>query len=203
MPTTIAGVLIIVMFVMPGFVASQVITFAYPRSEPGEGKLILEALTLSSLNYAFLSWLLILAYRHRWYEDSIGITVLAVGTLVLVPVLLGFCVVWISEAAWLNRVRIRFGMTNPVPTAWDSHFRRARPCWVMATLKNGILVAGLYGPNSAASSYPAPEDLYLEKLCRLSPSGEILGLEKNSAGGIIRMEEAYLLEFFDLELPPG
>ncbi len=60
------------------------------------------------------------------------------------------------------------------------------------------MIAGLYAGNSFASSFPAAEDLYLEKICRLSAQGEIEGIADFSRGGIIKMENVETLELFDI-----
>jgi hypothetical protein len=157
MPTTIGAVLVIVAFVIPGFIASRVLSSAYPRSEPAEGRLVL----------------------------------------LLTPVVIGLVLVKAIDTNWGRRFRHAFGIVHPVPKAWDYFFRQGTPCWIVATLKDGRIVAGLYGPNSFASSFPSEEDLYLEKLCKLSPQGKIEGVADFSIGGIIRMENVQLLELFD------
>jgi hypothetical protein len=64
-------------------------------------------------------------------------------------------------------------------------------------MKDGRVIAGLYGPNSFASSFPAPEDLYLEKMCKLSPQGKIEGIAEFSNGCIIQMDNIELLELVE------
>jgi hypothetical protein len=64
-------------------------------------------------------------------------------------------------------------------------------------MKNGKVVAGLCGNKSFASSFPADEDLYLEKVCTLSADGKMDGIVPNSMGAIIRMENVALIEFFE------
>ncbi|MGH9682828.1 MAG: DUF6338 family protein [Candidatus Acidiferrales bacterium] len=176
MPNTVMGVLVIVAFVIPGFISRQVISFAYPSNEPGEGRLVLEALALSSINYAALSWLLILTIDQHWYAKLAALVIVVLFILLVSPVALGLLFIWVSDSTWIQEIRVRFGMSDPVPKAWDSFFRRRTSCWVLATLKNGKLVGGLYGPNSSASSFPAEEDIYLEKLCRVSSAGRFEGV---------------------------
>ena len=65
-------------------------------------------------------------------------------------------------------------------------------------MRDGRVVAGLYGTKSFASSYPDEEDLYLQTLCALSPEGEITGIVEGSEGAILRMSEVSLLEFYSL-----
>ncbi|MGA8073745.1 MAG: DUF6338 family protein [Candidatus Acidiferrales bacterium] len=199
MPSTIGSVLVLVGFVIPGFITLWVWSLAYGRTEPSEGRLVLEGITLSCVNYGAWSWLLVWAWARSWIHSAVPAILLAAFILFVSPMILGVTTVWLSETIWVQRVRRRFGVSSPVPKAWDHYFRKSESCWVVATLKSGKLVAGLYGPNSAASSYPAEEDIYLERLCKLSASGKMEGLIENSRGGIIRMDEVQLIEFYDID----
>jgi hypothetical protein len=198
-PETLSSVLLVIAFVMPGFISSFVINLALPRQEPPEGRLILEGITLSSANHGLLSLLYILAWKLRWYEDATWLAVLAFGSLFIAPLLLGLGLSRFLDSYLFKEIRNKFGLAHPVPKAWDRFFRQGKPCWVVATLKDGVVVAGLYGHNSFASSFPAEEDIYLEKLCELSPEGKILRLSPRGLGAIIRMNEVSLLEFIELE----
>jgi hypothetical protein len=198
MPTSVSAVLVLIAFIMPGFIAGRVLSSAHSNSEASDGRLVLGAITWSCINYAVLSGLLVWAWSQKWYEHPLNLALLAFCTLFLSPVLIALATVKVIDTAWGRRVRVAFGMAHPVSKAWDAFFRRGIPCWILATLKGGRVIAGLYGGNSFASSFPAPEDLYLEKICRLSAEGEIEGLADFSRGGIIRMENVESLELFDI-----
>jgi hypothetical protein len=202
MPTSIQAVIVIVIFLMPGFVASRVISYTYPSSEPSDARLILTAITLSCFNYAILSWLLVLSWRKLWYQNTAFLVFLVLLTLLISPVLIGLGLVKLAATNWLRRFRHTFGIPHPDPKAWDHFFRRGMPCWVVATLRSGRVIGGLYGSNSFASSYPSAEDLYLEQLCNMTPEGMMAGLTALTVGGIIRMENVELLELFEYE-PEG
>jgi hypothetical protein len=197
MPSSTAAVLIIVAFVMPGFIASRIVSFTLPGTEPSDGRLVLTSITLSCLNYAVLSPLLVSAWLDKWYENSLAIATLAFCVLFVSPVLMGLLIPQIVESEWGKGIRERFQMMHPVPKAWDYFFRLRQTCWVVATMKDGHVLAGWYGTNSFASSFPAEEDLYLEKTCNLSPEGRILQVRELSQGAIIRMEEVRMLEMFE------
>jgi hypothetical protein len=199
MPETVDAVLVLILFVIPGFVAGRILSLAFPRVEPGEGRMVLEALALSCLNYGLLSWLLLLGWNQKWYERTSALATLAFVVLFVSPILIGLAMIGLNDAGWVRRLRARFGLAHPVPKAWDYFFRRRTPCWVIGTLKDGRIVAGLYGSNSFASSFPAEEDIYIERLCRLSEEGKIIGLADQSLGAIIRMENIELLEFYELK----
>ncbi len=198
MPTSLGAILILIAFIMPGFIAGRVLSSAHGTSEAGEGRLVLGAITLSCLNYAVLSWLLVLAWTRKWYEDPLTLALLAFFILLVAPILIALALIWVIDTEWGKRVRVAFGLAHPVSKAWDSFFRRGIPCWIVATLKGGRVIAGLYAGNSFASSFPAAEDLYLEKICRLSAQGEIEGIADFSRGGIIKMENVETLELFDI-----
>ena len=84
-------------------------------------------------------------------------------------------------------------------TAWDYHFRKGRAYWVWLTFKNGKVMAGLFGPNSFASSFPHKRDLYVEKLLRLDENGGVVELIENSSGALVAMEDLERIEFFELD----
>ena len=190
MPTSINALIVIVLFLMPGFVARSVLSSIYPTSEPSETRLVLTAIALSCANYAIWSWLLILTWRDRWYEHSAFLAALAVLILLLSPVLGTLAAVKISHTDKFRKVRQQFGIRHPSPKAWDYFFARGVACWVIATLKSGRVIGG---------SFPAAADLYIEKLCNMSPDGRVTSIASLTLGGIIRMEDVQLLEFFEYE----
>jgi len=197
MPNTFSAVLVIVVFVIPGFIANRILSAAHSRSASSDGHTVLEAIALSSLNYAFLSWLLALAWLNHWYENPFLLVTIASCTLFVSPVVIALVFARLVDTKWGANFRLAFGMAHPVLKAWDSFFRTGKICWVVATLKGGRVIAGYYGPNSYASSFPAEEDLYLEKLCKLSASGAIEGVAEFSIGGIIQMKDVETLELFE------
>ena|ERR1700735_2498584 len=199
MPTSIQAVLVVIVFLIPGFVASRILSYAYPASEPSDARLILTAIMHSCINYALLSWLFILSWKKAWYSNTAFLVFLTLLTLFVMPVLSGLILVRVAETKCLGKLREMFGLPHPVPKAWDYFFRRRIPCWVVATLKTGRVIGGFYGQKSFASSYPAEEDLYLEQLCNMAPDGTITGLTELSIGGIIRMQDVELLELFEYE----
>jgi len=199
MPTSVTAIVVIVAFLMPGFISNRFLAFAYPNAEPSDTRIILSAVAFSCLNYALLSWLLILFWLNRWYENFGRLAALAFFVLFVAPVLLAWLFVEIVESGWGRAWRNKLGLAHPLPKAWDYFFSRGRPCWVVATLKTGRTIAGYYGNNSFASSFPAEEDLYLEKLCTLTPEGLIVDIHPQSAGGIIKFDVIETLEFFDGE----
>jgi Family of unknown function (DUF6338) len=200
LPTSVSAILVIVAFLMPGFVANRILALAHSRPESNDSRLILEAVTLSSVNYAMLSWLLVLFWTHRWYETTAYFGGLVVLVLFVFPIVIALGLVKTIDSKWGHRIRANLKITHPVPSAWDCFFRESIPCRVVAKLKSGGVVAGLYGSKSWASSAPAEQDIYLEKLCSLSPDGKMEKVRDGSLGGIIRMDEVEVLELFEVKI---
>ncbi|MDG4861309.1 DUF6338 family protein [Streptomyces sp. T-3] len=70
------------------------------------------------------------------------------------------------------------------PTGWDALFRSRGDCYIRIRLKSGIWVAGRYGKSSAASSFPAPPDIYLQVQHDIDPEQHIIGLPIPHSGGV-------------------
>jgi hypothetical protein len=198
MPTSIQAVLVVIVFLIPGFVASRILSYAYPAPEPSDARLILTAIMHSCLNYALLSWLFILSWKKAWYSNTAFLVFLTVLALFVTPVLSSLGVIRFLQGNWFRSFRGTFKLRHPI-RAWDYFFRTELPCWVIITLRSGRVIGGLYGRKSFASSYPNEENLYLERLCNMGADGTITGLSELSVGGIIRMQDVELLELFEYE----
>ena len=198
MPQSLDQVSIIILFIIPGFVFSRIFGFALPSRVRGTTQLILDSIAASCINYASLSplvwWLLypdapnpLWAVLSGWFF-----------ILFLFPVISALIFIRIVDSPKARKIREFFHFKHPDPKAWDFFFRQGRTCWVIATLKDERVIAGLFSTDSFASAYPNEEDLYLEELCKLSSEGKITGLVENSQGAIIRMEDVELLEFYSV-----
>jgi len=187
---------VIALFLMPGFIARSVLSSVYPTSEPSESRLALTAITLSCVNYGIWSWLLILSWQKHWYKSDGFSAFLAVLILFFSPVVGTLATAKLMQTSAFRSVRETFGIRHPAPKAWDYFFGKGAACWIIVTLKSGRVIGGYYGTESFASSFPHEEDLYLELLCDMTPEGRLNGITPLTLGGIIRMEEVQLLEFF-------
>ena len=81
-----------------------------------------------------------------------------------------------------------------IPGAWDWHFSRQRPSWVVVRLKDGSRVFGLFHNRSFAASDPEQRDIYLEAQFRVLDGGEWAPVE-DTDGVLIKSEEIALIEF--------
>lgn len=196
MPTSIQAVIVIALFLMPGFIARSVLSSIYPTLQPSDSRLALTAITLSCVNYGVWSWLLVLSWQRHWYQSNGFLAFLAVLVLLLSPVVGTLSFVKLTQSKAGRAAREALGLRHPAPKAWDYFFGKRKACWVIVTLKSGRVIGGYYGTESFASSFPHEEDLYLELLCNMTPDGRLSGITSLTFGGIIRMEEVELLEFF-------
>jgi len=200
MPATLAQILVLLVFIVPGFIVIRVKRVAYPKAEESTLSIVLDSLALSGLVHVvcFPIWYWI--YASRSYVTSPRLFVLQVVVILLVvPVLFGILFnfsVRTEKARWLREFLY---FPHPDPTAWDYHFRKGKAYWIWLTFKNGHVMAGLFGPNSFAGSYPNRQDLYIEKLLSLDEDGKVKALIENSAGALVRMDDLDRIEFFDIQ----
>ncbi len=199
MPESFNQVLLLLVFIIPGFVLMRVKRVAYPTAETSTASTILDSLALSCLVYAVASPLIYFAYHYGWYVARPTLfAALAFLILLVIPCALGTIYLRLTEAGKARRLRELLGLPHPDPTAWDYHFRKGRAYWIWLTFKSGKVMAGLFGPNSFASSFPHKCDLYIEKLLRLDAHGRVVELIENSAGALVMMDDLERIQFFEV-----
>ena len=203
MPTSFSQILILLVFIIPGFVLMRVKRVAYPTAEPSTASIVLDSLALSCFVHGLASPIWYLSYVFGWYVTRPRLFgMVALFILLIGPSLLGVLYVWLTKtekAQWLRWLRELLGFPHPDPTAWDHHFRKGRAYWVWLTFKSGQVMAGLVGPNSFASSFPHEQDLYVEKLLSLDKHGRVQRWVEDSAGALVKMADLERIEFFEIE----
>lgn len=88
---------------------------------------------------------------------------------------------------WLSRVRAlvpQVARHDTAPTAWDKVFQTTGPCFVRVLNGEGRWIGGYYGPHSYASSYPEPQQLYLERVFDMADDGAF-GEELPGTSGVL------------------
>jgi hypothetical protein len=199
-PETFSQIVLLVVFIIPGFILMRVKRVSYPPSEYSAQSTILDSLALSCVIHGLASPVWYWSYVSRVYLTChvlFGVQVFMI--LFAVPVLLGILFNVTSRTKGMRWLREFLYIPHPDPTAWDHHFRKGRAYWVWLTFKSGQVMAGLFGPSSFASSFPHQQDLYVEKLLALDSRGKVIGWKGNSAGALIRMENLERVEFLDIE----
>jgi hypothetical protein len=172
---TFDAVLYTVTFLVPGFIWSAVLSMLIPRRSQAIEVRLLEFLTLSCINHGLWIWLLLPIFKGDFMDSHpFWAGAVLIFPLVASPVLLGLGTAHLHQKDWIRRFLGRFGFrtVHPIPTAWDYHFSRGRPYWVIVLLRDGSRVYGRFGPESFAGDDPDERDLYLEAVFRLTPTGE-------------------------------
>lgn len=184
-----------VLFIMPGFISLKIYSLVHPTADKDFTKLIIDAISYSCINYAFL-------FIPIYYVESIGLYFIApikyylfyVAVLIVVPVLLPLLLIKLRR----GKCVLRF-LPHPTGRPWDYFFAKGKPCWIIVTLKNGKKYGGLYNSESFASGSPEVEQLYLEKHWCLDENGNFDHELKDTLGIIILTNEIESVEFIELK----
>lgn len=157
--TTTDKLLLVVLFVIPGFVAMK--TYAILSSGPrlDASKAVIDAIAFSCCNYAVFAFPIYwMRYEGIATRQPVVYAAAWVGILLVGPLLLAAGVFALRRAKWMGR-----WLPHPVDRAWDYVFGKREPFYLIITLTSGKRIGATYGPNSFASSYPAEPEIYVEE----------------------------------------
>jgi hypothetical protein len=185
-----------VVFLIPGLNTTWLIERLVGRTTPSGLERLLRAVSWSVLVYLLLSpWLLALASSHVSRAlRPVDTIAFAAAALFAVPAVLGLLV---AGARRSDRVRGWLGSwtsIHPAPTAWDYAFSTPKSRYVRVRLHGGQNVGGLFGAASFASSYPEPQDLFIEQAWRLDREGSFIEPIPFSEGILVRHETIEVVE---------
>ncbi len=194
---TLSAALLTAAFLVPGFIWSAVLSMLVPRRSTAEQHRLLEFLTLSCINYGLWSWLLFLLFhdgfisRHPYWSSLLLFVIVFAS-----PIGLGLTSGFLRQRTNVALFLGRFGINtiHPIPTAWDYHFTKGVPYWVIVTLRNDSRVYGYFGGQSFAGDDPNERDMYIEAVFMLAPTGDWAPVE-DSAGILIKAEQIAAIEF--------
>jgi hypothetical protein len=185
----IESLMLFLVFFIPGFISQKIYGLIVADDSRDSSTIMLNAIAYSSFTYA-LALPLIWQPGLEWWAQHTGWLAVATICFVLVmPVLLPVIWIRIRGLAFIKRHTL-----SPIKRPWDSVFDRRASYWVIVTFKNGDKMAGLYGPNSSASTFPTKEQIYLEKVWRLAPDGTFDREVENTKGAIILGDEIMTIE---------
>ena len=180
-------------FFIPGFISIKIFDLIVPSERRDFSKSLFEAIGYSSLNFALLSWLIILIHSGDFYlRNKIWYFLFLILILFIMPAIWPLLFRLLSTWPPLCRHII-----HPLPKPWDFVFGNRRAYWVIVNLKDGRKIGGVYGPNSFSSSYPAEEQIYLEQVWKLDEKGRFLEPVERSEGIIILGSELSSIELFE------
>jgi len=184
-------------FLVPGFVWSAVLSMLVPGRGVGDQVRFVELLSLSCINNGFWSWVLFPIFTTGFLERHPYWSGLALfGIMFLSPVVLGLASGRFQQKESVARFLGWLGLrtVHPIPRAWDWHFGRSKPYWVLVTLKDGSRLYGLFHSRSFAASDPEHRDLYLEAQFRPLEDGQWAPVE-DTGGVLIMADQIAAVEF--------
>lgn len=184
--------LLFIGFVVPGFIAIKAYELIFPSRHIDSSKQIVDAVAYSCLNYTLLLWPIFLVESGTLRVEHPNLYILF-----YVFVLFAAPILWVVLWKYLReRTLIQKIIPHPTQKPWDFVFGQRQCHWVVITLKNGEKVAGMYGPNSFASSAPFDEQIYLEEEWVLNDDDGFERPVEQSSGVIVLSSEIVTVEFF-------
>ena len=151
-----------------------------------------EAIAFSSINYAALSWLIILIYSSDLMNKHFALFILLVLLIIFIaPIIWTIIFVWFTKSEKLRKY-----IVGPIKNPWDYYFEKKSSCWVIVNMMNDEKIGGVYSYNSFSSAYPNKEQIYLEELWEIDTKGNFLKKVNRSDGIIIIGNEIKSIEFY-------
>ena len=207
MPENLDAIRVIILFIIPGFISQYIIGSSIPRRHQSANGVLLEAILFSCINYALFGWPLLLApgvYPKLIEQHAVWVLVGWATVLLITPIGIGLIFSWLINKQKLTGLYGLLGLryTDPIPRAWDYYFGQRKQGWVRVTFNDGTMIAGFLGTQSFASSFPSPEDLYLEKVYQIDENGVLSDEPLPGSGGVwIQGNQIKFMEF--INIPEG
>lgn len=212
-PQTGTAILVLVVFVLPGFVALRYAEQTY-RTRAGDSTLerILTALYFSLLSYVVIAaGAVLLLDADRLDVRQLWRGAMSIETYLVLAVAGVAVPLAIAELArqW-SRTRVRLWLlsrlgvstVHKTPSGWEHFFLSNRWAYVRATLKDGRVIGGFFGAESFAGYTADTPDLYLEQRYQLDEKDWFDGPASGTMGVYIRAEEIVSVEFYEAGAPP-
>jgi hypothetical protein len=195
-PATGTALLLLVAFVVPGFVTILVKERIYEvPAEQQAFERLLQTLYYSLLVYALPAVVAVSAGADghafaRLFRGEVDLRItcaIAMVILIVLPLLIAYGGRrWMVSALRPRALeRLHVSTTHRTPSSWDYAWEDGEPCLVVATLRDGTSVGGYYGPNSHSGYGSQHRDLFLEERwsilegedgTRLEPTAGTLGV---------------------------
>lgn len=207
-PATGPALIILVVFLLPGFVTVLLQEKTFKRADdPTPLDRLLRIIWYSVCSYLLVALVALAAGVRRangvhFYHEHTGnpglIVLFAVGLLIATSLIILLATLlwnvtglrtWPFDLLHLNARHIE-------PTAWDFFFRQRRHTYVRIKLASGDEVAGYYGANSFAAYARDGRDVFLERACEWD--GEWFGERKDETVGVwVNTGDAVMVEFYN------
>jgi len=185
-------IVLFIIFFIPGFISMKVYHLMIASEAINFSESIGEVIAFSSINYAALSWLIILVDKFDLLNKHFTLFILSVIFIIFIaPIFWTIIFVWLSKSKKLRKY-----ILSPIKNPWDYYFEKKKSCWVIVNLKNGEKIGGVYSDNSFSSAYPHKEQIYLEELWDIGTNGNFLKKISRTDGIIIIGDEIKSIELY-------
>ena len=192
-PKSVTELLLLLLFVVPGFVYQAVrisVRGRLPLDVELSTRIVRAIVTSGIFGLAYLAILgehLVDAVNGTGFGfdyPRLGALAALLGGIIIPAVL---AILPAPQWAWVDNVRTKLpevAKYDFTPTAWDKTFQSAEECFIRVLTNDGRWIAGYYGSASYATSYPEPHQLFLERAYEVSSDGTI-GIEIEGTRGVI------------------
>jgi hypothetical protein len=186
------GLFMLVIF--PGLISINIYRLIMPARALDWGNALLQGLFYSTVNFVLgLPILFGLVFGYDPLDHPVRYCLAAIIVLLITPILWPIVVIYAFKSKWIaKRVQI------PYPTAWDYFFDRRDPAFVLVHLNSGALLAGYWGPNSYAGSFPNDGDIYLEAVYSIDEAGKLGDPIPDTRGVILQKSQYSYVELLDV-----
>lgn len=198
MPATEGALVILIFYLLPGFIIDRLLSQNFVRGKRETTEIVVGAVFWSLVHYA-VCWTIVMRLVGVGDWDKVA---LAVGSprwaliLLVLPlieaVLIARLVGTHNVARFMRFLGFRI---HPIPKSWDYVFSRAEGYLVLATLSDGSRIGGRVG---FASSFPNDEDLYLDETWKLADNGAFLE-PMPMAGALLKRSDIRILELYEIK----
>jgi hypothetical protein len=184
-------IVLFIAFFVPGFIALKTYDLFVPGEVRDSSQSLIEAVAYSCINYALLSWLLLIdGHLNLAMEAPIWHGIIMFFILLVSPVALASGYWRLRNTGFIKRY-----LRHPTPKPWDYIFGKQESFWIIIELTDGTIVGGVYDTSSFASSFPTKEQLYLQQEWELSEHKFIKPKERSS-GILVSEKNIKVIRFF-------
>lgn len=166
--TDFDAVFVAMAFCVPGYVYLVVRGHIVPGHRARGTESIIRLLSVSTVNFMVWAWAVYLVIGSdelpAWAKPAIWTFAILIS-----PAIMGFLSGLSTRFGLVSRIYrfFRFHPVHIIPTSWDYAFSQPEPRYVIITLDNGRIFAGLWGGKSFASDEPTERDIYIEQVCNI------------------------------------
>jgi len=185
--------LLFLALVLPGFISIKVYSLIIATELRDYSKSLVEAVCYSVLNFALLSWLIVIVSQENFYSDHPVTYWLALAVIfVITPAAWPFLFLQLSALSFFKK-----NILSPHKQPWDYVFSKREAMWVVIHLKDGEVLKGKYASKSFASVYPSERQIYLEEVW-VEKNGKSFGRKvKRTKGVIVSQDEIKYIKFIE------